>query len=246
MSEGALPSNYADSIEEITDPVRVAGILKRIHEQRTLLTLKLPDVSEHFLSAVLEVGGESAGFVIDELMPKEGNPALLKAQRLHVLAQCQGVEVSFSTTLAGAGRNEDGSFYRLALPTSIRYHQKRADFRVRVSRGKPLPVELSLATGEVLQGLAEDISYGGIGAEIATPKGQALEQGQLIEQCKLKMSREETVEIMIEVRFARANQTGNKTRIGARFLNLGRPQERAIRALVATLEREWLKKNRRE
>lgn len=232
--------------ERITDPARIAQLLKRIKDSRALLSVTVPAVTDVFLSAILHVDPAGGYFELDELAPADGHLALVAAARLNAFAQCSGVDLSFTAVLQSVERDSNGNFYRVAFPSVLYYRQRREHYRVRVSRGQTVPLLISLAEDHAIEGLLHDISAGGLGGEFQRYQGPALALGQVLPDCELRLHGHLPVRISLEVRFVSADEPLHRVRLGARFVDIGRHEQKLIEQFVASLDREWRRRLSRD
>lgn len=229
----------------ITDPVQIAGILRRLQEGHTLIHVSLPGSSESWLSAVIGVQAASGEVLLDELSPREGNAALRNSDRLVVNAQIKGVDISFAASLIGTGVSDGLVFYRLALPQGVRYWQRRASYRAQIGAAHSVPVVFNHPDGLVLNGELVDISAGGIGTRHKDPKGIVPLIGEVWTGCLIDLPDGHAITCNLEIRNVGHEGRTGRLRIGSRFTDIDRAQLKSIEAFVAHLERENLRKLRR-
>lgn len=242
------PSNSAAQITEpqyITDPVQIAGILRRLQEGHALIHVSLPGGSESWLSAVIGVQQASGEVLLDELSPRDGNAALQGSGRLVVNAQIKGVDISFAANLVGTGIDEGLVFYRVALPQGVRYWQRRASYRAHVGAALTVPVTLNHSDGLVLTGELVDISPGGVGTRHKDTKGIVPLIGEVWSDCHIALPDGHEIACSLEIRNIGHEGRSAKVRIGSRFVDLDRIRLKNVEAFVAHLERENLRKMRR-
>jgi c-di-GMP-binding flagellar brake protein YcgR len=232
--------------ELITLPAHIAGVLKRLQEAHVLLRIAIPGENQAYLSAMLEVHPVDGYLLLDELNPAEGNAALQRVRRIGISAQLQGVDISFTTDLIDTGSSAQIAYYRLAMPKTIRYQQRRTSYRARINLARVIPVTLTREDGVVLEGQLYDISVGGIGTRHKQGKADDIRQGAVWEECRIRLDGEHEIRSPIEVRFSGEDRRSRQLRVGGRFLSLTRPQIKIVENFVAALERDWLKKLRRE
>jgi c-di-GMP-binding flagellar brake protein YcgR len=243
MNEGnSAGRQQPDDVTRVTDPDGIAGLLKRIKDGHSLLTVSIRGEPESYLSAVLEVNREAGQFLIDELVPPEGHHALMRVRRAHVLTTSGGVEITFSAEVLETGVESKGAFYKLAFPPVILYRQRREHYRVRVSRGHRIPLLIPLDAGGRAEGELRDISTGGIGAELLVARNLELAPGQVIHNAQLKLFSDMLVNLSLELRFFQRDEHSGHLRIGGRLLDLARPEQKIIEQFVAALDREWRRK----
>lgn len=236
-------SEYQGKTEKVTHGPQIAGLLKRVREQRILLSVRVPGSDRIYTSLLLNVDPERNFILLDELNPQTGHELARKARQLRVHCQCQGVELSFVCPIE-IGQSQNGlSFYRAPLPESINYLQRRGSYRIRIGLNMQILVALPLDTEARIEGELFDLSMGGLGANL--PSRTELTRGQIIESCTLALPNSEPLTAEIEIRFVRVDKASQTQRIGASFRNLSPQQQTLLRRIVTQLEREMLRRKAR-
>lgn len=233
---------YEGKTEKITDPGRVVGLLTRIVENRGLLTVSLRGANEPYNSALLELHPDRGYMVLDELNPKKGHQQLLTAREMNVHTRLKGVEISFAARVESVGDNAGIAFYRVALPTTLNYLQRRAYYRARVSVAKRVPVRITRDDGTEIDGELRDISLGGIGIRCSPTRAQSLADGEHIPHCAISLPASEKIACKVDVCFVNRSLRDGYWAIGARFVELSPAQQKRVAEFVATLDRELMKK----
>jgi c-di-GMP-binding flagellar brake protein YcgR len=231
--------------QQVTLPMQIAGILRRLQDAHALVHVSRPGDHESWLSAVLEVHPTEGYLLLDELTPRDGNALIRDANRIIVSAQIQGVDISFATRLLEAGVSDGLAIYRVAVPDNVRYWQRRASYRARVSAANVVAVTLAQNSELVLEGELYDISSGGIGTRHRRPRGIVPLLGETWSQCEIKLPRNEIIRCALEIRFVGQDARTSHLRLGGRFIDISRPSLKAVEAFVAHLEREQLRRKRR-
>lgn len=236
-------SQYQGKTEKVTHGPQIAGLLKRVRDTRTLLSVRVPGSDALFNSLLLEVDLERNHILLDELNPRAGHELAMQARQLRVHCQCQGVELSFNCAIE-IGQGQQGiAFYRAALPEAINYLQRRGSFRVRVGVNIHIPINLPLDSATRLEGELFDLSMGGLGAYLSN--SIELTRGQILEDCSLILPNNAPLTTELEVRFVRVDKEKQSQRIGASFRNLDPQRQNLLRRFVAQLEREMLRRKAR-
>jgi c-di-GMP-binding flagellar brake protein YcgR len=239
-------SSMHEENELITLPAQIAGVLKRLQEAHVLLRITIPGENQAYLSAILEIHPVDGYLLLDELNPAEGNAALQRTRRIGVSAQLQGVDISFTTDLIDTGSSAQIVYYRLAMPKGMRYQQRRTSYRARINLARVIPVLLTRGDGLTLDGQLYDISVGGIGTRHKPEMTNEVRQGGVWDECVIHLDGSQEIRSAIEVCFIGEDSRSRQMRLGGKFLKLTRPQIKLIENFVAALERDWLKKLRRE
>ena len=236
-------AHYQAKTEKVTHGPQIIGLLRRLRDQRVLLSVRIPGHPGQFNSLLLEVDPERNLIALDELNPRAGHELVCQTGRLRVHCQCQGVELGFSCGVEVRQGQSGISFYRAVLPDSIDYMQRRSSYRVRVGHDLAVPVRLPRDDAEEsTDGELFDLSMGGLGAVLDS--AVSLELGQIV-SCILQLPKGETLRADIEIRFVRVDPAKSNQRIGASFRNLEPGQKQLVRRFVAQLEREMLRRKAR-
>jgi len=236
-------SEYQGQTEKITHPPQIAGLLRRILEQRVLLRVQVPGHPGIFNSLLLQVNSDQKFIILDELNPAAGHQHAQQTGRLQVHCQSQGVEIGFACDIETRPGASGVSYYRAPLPALLHYLQRRMAYRVRVILDREIPVHLQLDADTLVEGQLFDLSLGGVGINLA--RDINLERGQILEQCVIRPPTGDSLRAQLEVRFVGADELRPTQRIGARFIDLAPQQENALRRLVTHLEREMLRRKAR-
>lgn len=235
-------SEYQGKTEKVTHAPQIIGLLRRIRDQRVLLSVSVPGQGGVFNSLLLEVDPERNLILLDELNPRAGHDLVLQSRELRVHCQCQGVELGFACQVdIGQGKNGI-SFYRARLPDSINYLQRRGSYRVRVGLDLAVSLQMPVDESTLIEGELFDLSMGGLGASLDNKL--RLERGQIL-PCILNLPKSDPLQVEIEIRFVRADEHKPVQRIGASFRGLDHRQQALLRRLVTQLEREMLRRKAR-
>jgi c-di-GMP-binding flagellar brake protein YcgR len=235
------PAQYQSQLTRVTDPAQIALLLRRIKDSRSLLNITLRGEPRGFLSAILDVKPVEGVVYLDELVPREGHAAVMRARGINVFTQCQGVDISFNCEIQDSGKEDGAVLYRASLPDILYYSQRREYHRVRVAHAHPVALVIRDETGNVANGEVLDISAGGLGAELNKPGTVPFQQGLILPNCMLKLFTDIELTLALEVRFLSRDDKG-RPRIGGRFVELTRGDQKIIEQFVASLDREWRRK----
>ena len=94
MQHSKPPSamEYAGENEKISQPAQIAGLLRRVHEERALLNISVPGSDDQYTSMVLEVNPAKGWMLLDELHPAEGHGRFLATKKFHAHTRLKGVD----------------------------------------------------------------------------------------------------------------------------------------------------------
>ena len=235
-------SEYQGQSEKVTHFPQIVGLLRRIFDNHTLLSVSVPGVERQFSSMILGVKPDDNILLLDELNATEGHKRLEEVSKLTVRCLCEGVHLSFACDIEVVSR-PGGAIYKTAIPSSIRYMQRGAAYRVRVALSMEIPVFVPLENGAILEGRLYDLSTLGIGVRIDNQP--EIRKDQSFADCRICFPNGQELKTEIEVRHVLEDTDHKPVRFGARFVSLEPDQKHAIRHMVTHLEREWLRKQTR-
>lgn len=233
---------YQGQSEKVTNFPQIVGLLRRIVDEHTLLSVAIPGVDRQYSSMILGLKPDDKILLLDELNSPEGHKQLSEARKLTAQCRCQGVQLSFSCEVEVLKRPE-GAVYKTTIPSSVRYLQRRAAYRVRIPLSVEVPVMVPLEDSKVLEGRLYDISTLGIGVLIQNQP--AVRKDQSFTDSIIQIGNGNQVKAEIEIRHVLEDEHGKPARFGARFVGLTPEQKQAVRQFVTQMEREALRKKMR-
>lgn len=236
----AQPAHFAyqEQIERIIQPGRIVELLMRLQRARALLSVKIPGHADSYSSAVLKVMPEQACLLLDELYPAPGHQLFLHSARAVIQGRLNGALIEFSADLLDTARHAAIAFYKIALPGSVRYTQRRRAHRVTLDHGHVVPVSIGEPGEGLYRGVLYDLSVGGVGAQFVQHAPPRVQQGQVLSNCLLQLSPSNQLSSQIEVRFLSHDRFHGLTRLGGRFVGLEAAQQQLVERAVAALERK--------
>ena len=236
--------DYRSEGENVTDPMQIAALLKKVKDSRTLIQVTLPGQDTEYNSALLDIHPEQGYLLLDELTPAEGHQSITTQSKLTATIRLRGVDMRFTGTVQEIGGQAGIAFYRVAFPQSLYYRQRRSFYRVKLGMGLLIPFNIARADGKPYEGRLDDISLGGIGAELKqlTP----FNQGDLLPACAIQLPNGEKIECEIEVRYISKDEQHKRFHLGACFVNLDRTRKHTLQRFVAEAERELMRRKPKE
>ena len=232
--------NDEPALERVTYKPRIVSLLQQVYDSRSVITVHLKGDNNRYSSAVLDIDHDNNSLLLDELNPQSGHDRLLTIKEMNISARLAGVYIYFKSTLQSVEKENGIALYRIPIPERILYEQKRGAFRVRISAGIVLQVQLH-GTDKAWSGTITDVSSTGIGALIETadiPIGEKLD-------CTLIPEEGEKTDCgPLEIRFAKQDDKTHKMRIGGRFADPTPQQRNQMEKFVMMLQREIIKRQK--
>ena len=233
------------SSEQITGAAQIAKTLQRLKDGHCLLRATIPGVTGAFNSAVLRVYEKRELLILDELNPRAGHEALLKAGRLNISCRLHGVEYRFATVLQRVDEQRGIAFYFVAIPQVLLHIQRRNHVRVPVdgSAGIELGLPILDEDAHPSQATLLDLSASGLGMQLTSPTPP--NRGEVLPGCALHLPDGAVIRSELEIRFVHARDRLSPVRLGGQFLKLDRKARDQLAALIRELERRHLRNQTR-
>lgn len=223
-------------MEKLTLQARIHGFLKRLMEKRSLLTVHVDGQATDYNSAIIKVADDQSYFLLDELNPEDGHTLLKQKGQCHIKGHVDGVSLSFDAPIDHFGEDKGIPYYRILMPSSINYLQRRSAHRVSFSAANPVPVSLTAQNKQTVNGHMSDLSTGGLRIKFDNDIDAAIENGDIL-RCQFTVEGT-TFSTEVIVRIARLKDDGfKKPFLGAQFHQLVPAQERQLQRLIMGLER---------
>ena len=223
----------------------ISGLLGKLFNNHTLLSITLEDSKKVFGSMILEVSHDESYLVLDELYPRNELKVSLVERKLFIETQVDGIEVRFTVKVNAIATRDGIEYYKAPYPAYIFHHQRRASFRVGIGVTEAMPMAMSTEDDVLLHAELRDISLGGISARINSPTAGGLAVGDEIPTCIIHTPDGKKIVSALEIaRIDEATAT-QSVRIGARFTQLSAADRHELSRLIAKLDRENIKKLKR-
>ncbi len=228
--------------QQIEAPGSIGLLLDRVQQKHCLLSIRIGDIDEIFSSIILEVDSRRRFIVLDEITPAEGQAYLHLDSRIHVDTRVDGIELHFDCQVTGISESDGAPYYKVPFPAQIQHTQKRRYYRALIPLTKSVPIVLQTQEFGTLHGELRDISVGGFSARLLNGATELISNGTSIQRCLITLPSGAKISASIEICHLDDVESARSPRIGARFYNLGRRDERRIEKFVAALDREISKK----
>ena len=160
---------------------RAMQILRSLCDQHELLAVMPNGQNEEYSSMVLEVDAEGSHLILDVFTPRHTVAQLQAGDPLLCVARFRGIYVGFQVSSLELVERPGGRAYRVAFPSSTYYLQRRQFYRVPTDPRDIGTVTLQRKGAAALQGMAHDISAGGMRVLVPEPGDFDLLEGESLE-----------------------------------------------------------------
>lgn len=240
MTEQAASNSYKHSLDSecIKDQTRIVRLLEQLARRNTALTVQIPNHKGLYTSCTVAV--DKPYVLLDELMPSNGHPLLLKERTLKISCKLDGVDIGFIASLKRVEERDNLLTYYMSLPKQLEYRQRRQDYRIHIPISKTLQVIMDNGDDAVNEGALHDISHGGTGM-IFPVTYITVEPGHMVE-CAIELPGKIWLYCSVELRYSKKVRSQQRQLIGARYNDLTPAQTRLIGRCISELEREYMRK----
>lgn len=227
-------------METLADTARIIKSLERLLEQRILITAWINGHAQGYTTTITDVSIQDEEYMIlNELRPMDGNELIKATPTIKLTTQLDGVAIDFSANVNECHRKNGISYYKVTIPKSLNYYQRRASIRVPLSAAQSLPATLTTENNLTLQGDIADISIGGIRIRFTKNLPETLEPDQIL-KCSFPLPPDgkQNLTCQVLVRAVKEQHEGRKVAfIGGQFVSITTSQERQIERSVMLLQR---------
>lgn len=224
---------------KLTNAARIGNVLQHLIDDRTLLTITIPDSNDTYTSAVFKVDRKAHTFSLDELSPIEGHKLFLRKKTLQVDGQSRGAVLSFTVHLKDQHSAKGIAYYEFDFPKVMTYVQRRAYFRAKIKNSQRISITtLHKASSISISGYVLDISTQGISVLFNSPRN--IERGEILTLCRMRLPDGQKVVFDLYVRYAQ-KLPNERIRIGASFHDINTRNQRLIEKFVRKIERDTLR-----
>lgn len=231
----------AMAVEEtvITPPSsETTKLMQRIKNSRAMLTVKIADSEDSYLSALLEVDEEEGYIVIDGLNSDKGHRLLCHVREFEISTRLEDREIKFQCELAAVGEHNGISYYKVPFPENLDHQLRRQHLRISAPRGKYLPVHLHTELDDLVTGELIDLSAGGFGAILSRTTSNKVSHGDVVPKCILYLGDQQPpVESELEVRYCEDKHFSAHPRLGGKFINMDQNSERRLQKYISRMDR---------
>jgi len=229
--------------EKITDMSFMLALLKRVQQQKTLVTITIPRKPGTYNSAILEIKTNPYVIIFDELNPSDGHEHLAKARILEMKAVINGVEIQMQCHLIHIDTADKISKYHVAFPPHLWYQQQRQNFRVHVSSDMHFGLRIKYRDQDWHDASVVDLSPDGCGIEIE--KNLAFDKGELIKHCELTLPDGTYLYCKMIVRYSSNNDQQNRTHVGVKIIDFEGTDRKLYLRTIQNAQREMIRRQSR-
>lgn len=236
----------------ITNPHEVRTLLRRLVDQRSLLTAHFGEGRLFLLTAILGFSPDGRHLYLDTSPDDNINRRTQQAERLLCTSQLDHVEIRFTTGPAIPTQFEGLPAFRVEMPALLRYLQRREYYRLLVPITHALTCQIARhdPAGKPLfsvKARVVDISLGGLALVVPAAAQAHLTPETTFPHCQVELPDTGRFEAVIHVRHVFETRDGRglpRTQAGVEFQNLSPSAQSLVQRYIMRVERERIARER--
>ncbi len=224
----------------VSNPIKIAWIIQSLQDDRQLIDVAFSYHTDGARSMIIDVDSDTGYFYLDEFASKECHRLASQGEMFIIRSSLNGVDVKIPELASeSVVKDPQGALYKIAMPSTIYYAQRRDTYRARVSGLMETSVDVtSEIKGEKYQAKLIDISSGGCRIEISAGYKTFHESMNRKLDLLLHLSGEdESVQITAKIRHTQYLQRSRIWLLGCQFEKLEQAQQQSIDRFVAEMQR---------
>ncbi len=233
-------SHYSEQFLK-QNPLAVLGVLRDL--QKGDVPLRISWADSQFISKILDASPDA--LIIDLGSQEQENRAVLRAEHISVMAETQGAKVEFVLPRLAPSVYQGLPAFTSSLPLNLWFVQRREYFRISAPLHPAYFCKAKMPDKKEIRFRLFDLSLGGMGALMDTPKPDGLVEGMRFTQIELDMGGfgrfwfdAQLIAISERKVVDGKNETITTPRLSFRFLNVGPAAERELQRIIFSLERD--------
>ena len=224
--------------EIITYPAFMLSLLRRLHGERAMVSVRIGRDNNLYNSIVLDVFAAEGRFALDELTPHRGHKKLRRSSQVRLEARLKGGRVVFTSEIEAIEEDNSIPMYVLPLPDQMAYRQRRRHYRARLGGEQHLFISLPLPFRNQIRGELVDISASGVCSRINYADSTRLEQEQAIHAATINLPGRNQITCDLEVRSIRHFPEQGFSLVGSEFIAIPSTLQTHVERIVAMLDRQ--------
>ena len=223
----------------------ILAVLRSLIQKGALVTVHFDQGESFFLTSMISLLPDNAGFIIDVGSNEEMNARALRARKLIFTTVVDKVKIQFSLDSLKTTQSQERAAFAGTVPDRLLRLQRREFFRLSTPIANP--VRLCTRIGHAEQGSLAvdipllDISGGGVGLMVTPEQAKLISKGDILEECKIMLPGEGLLVATLCVRnlFDVSTRSGSRyVRVGCEFLDLPATRGSVVQRYITRIERE--------
>lgn len=239
MTSAGLQQETEQDFREMKGRTYVLTLLQSLIRRHELVSVMISGDDTRYTSTVLSVDTQSNTLLLDAIFPHAGHQLLQQVGEAQLFAHMGGGAMEFNAQLQNVEEVDGLSYFRLRLPETVNYMQRREGHRIVVAKLE-IPAELYDLRGASHPARVYDISSSGIGFLVSKSNDFPLNETF---SCVLHFPAESSLACKVEF-CDRRSAGANIDILGGSFIGLDVQKEHILQRCTSDLERRLLRMRR--
>lgn len=236
-----MDSQYQKQYETINSQSRIVTLLSQAFELQSELKITLPKSSKAFNSQLTYIPANGKYLLIKKLDDYLAHSKLLNEKILNIYINVGGADISFTSKFLKIYHHHEEEQYAVELPSAIKYHQRRAAYRVHVSLAMDIKAQMVDQEGKTYTGQLRDISSDGMKVQFTRIDAEKFASQAVLPNCKIQLPDNSDILCSFRIRHLQENNRKNGFSMGGDFVSLEQGDKRIIERFIASLERKSMR-----
>lgn len=236
-----MESHYQQQYETINASSRIVSLLSQAYDLQSEIRITLPKSNKVYISQLAYIPSGGKYILIKKLNDYLAHSKLLNEKILNMYIHVNGADISFTSKFLKIYHNHDEEQYAVELPSAIKYHQRRASYRVHVSLAMDVKAQMIDQEGKTYTGLLRDISAGGMKVQFTRLDAKKFNSNDTFSTCTIQLPDNSDIQCSFRIRHMQENNKKNGFSLGGNFVSLEQSDKRIIEKFIASLERKSLR-----
>lgn len=225
-------------------PMEILAVLRNLIQKNALVTVHFDHGEAFFLTSLLAIEPETNHLLVDVGSDEETNARALQADKLIFTAVVDKIKIQFSINALHHTEYEGRPAFVGSIPATLLRLQRREFFRLATPIANPIRLHASIPRAEgaiQLNAPLLDISGGGVGLMLSPGEASLLQNGDVLEDCRITLPGEGLLVTTLGVRnlFDVTTRNGaHHVRVGCEYIDLPTARLSAIQRYITHVERE--------
>ena len=212
----------------------VAQVFRLFRDDVSEIKLRFAGVPAAYTARVLDL--DSDNVLLQNIVPRDGRTHLREGTEFSISGRAEGLFVYITGNKATLDESSNSAYFRISMPTTVLYQQRRRSERVRV------PVQANVHRSHIRIGNIRpvyarilDVSDNGARGEISPARPDTLRPQQKIDNCLIHVPNQLSVDVDLMVRHVGYDSANQSMVCGLELVSPSVDEVTALRDFVAKI-----------
>lgn len=233
--------NQSRNFEKVTSPHRIISFMHLLKATGSPLQGSFGGPPGCYKISLLKVDNNQDYLLLSQFEDEEAHSLLLKYKVLRIFSIVNGTEYSFQIPLIKIDSQGKNIQYKMSLPKTVFYSQRRESRRVHLSLALAITASFGKDSGQTIVGQLRDISSGGMRVQFSKTSPDEFAVARSVAPCTITFPDNSDIQCDFEIRYMRPHKHDKGCTIGASFHDLDITKKSVINKFMTAIERKSLR-----